>query len=88
MPRSNRYRETDPYEINQLYFHFYNKVIMLNSTRSKKKRVVYLNEMSNISVLLSDVATALEMTQEVKLKSKEIKIRHERLRNLNVEINE
>ena len=65
-----------------------NKVKRLNSKGSKEKRVVYLNEMSKVSILVSDVATAVEMEQEIKSKCKEIEMLHKRLENLNVELEE
>ncbi len=60
----------------------------LNSKGSKEKRVVFLNKMSNVSILVSDVATAAKMEQEIKFKGKEIEMLHERLENLNVELEE
>jgi DNA repair exonuclease SbcCD ATPase subunit len=65
-----------------------NKVKRLNSKGWKEKRVVYLNEMSKVSILVSNVATAVEMEQEIKSKGKEIEMLHKRLENLNVELEE
>ena len=65
-----------------------NKVKRLNSKGLKEKRVVYLNEMSKVSILVSDVATAVEMEQEINSKCKEIEMLHKRLENLNVELEE
>ena len=53
---------------------------------SKKKCVKFLHKTSKISILVSDVATASEMEQEIKLKCKEIERLLERLNNLNVEL--
>lgn len=62
------------------------EVKRLNSKGSKEKRVEFLNKMSKISILVSDVATAAEMEQEIKSKGKVIEMLHERLENLNVEL--
>ena len=44
--------------------------------------------MSKVSILVSNVATAVEMEQEIKSKGKEIEMLHKRLENLNVELEE
>ena len=64
------------------------EVKRLNSKGSKERRVQFLDKMSKISILVSDVATAAEMEQEVKSKGKVIEMLHERLENLNVELKE
>ncbi len=64
------------------------QVKRLHSNGSKKDRLIFLDKMSKISILVRDVATAAEMEQDIKLKDKEIEMLHERLENLNVELEE
>ena len=61
-------------------------VKQLNCKGLKKRRIEFLNRMSKISILESDVTSELE--QEMKLKYKDIETLHECLDNLNVEFEE
>ena len=60
----------------------------LNLKGSKAKRVTFLNNMSKVSILASDVATAAEMEQEIQRFKIALQEMHERLDNLNVELEE
>ncbi|CAB4016900.1 NACHT, LRR and PYD domains-containing 12 [Paramuricea clavata] len=60
----------------------------LNLKGSKAKRVTFLNNMSKVSILASDVATAAEMEQEIQRFKIALQEMHVRLDNLNVELEE
>lgn len=64
------------------------QVKKLNLKGSKEKRVTFLNSMSKVSILVSDVATAAEMEQEIQRTKMELQDMHKRLDNLNLELEE
>ncbi len=64
------------------------QVKKLNLKGSKEKRVTFLNNMCKVSILVSDVATAAEMEQDIQRSKMAFQEIQERLDNLNVELEE
>ena len=64
------------------------QVKKLNVKGSKEKRVAFLNNISKASILVSDVATAAEMEQEIQRSKVALQALQERLDNLNNELEE
>ena len=68
--------------------HASNELKKLNLKGSKVKRDLFLSKFSKVSILVSDVATAAEIEQEIQRSNKEIQEMQERLDNLNVLLDE
>ena len=68
--------------------HASNELKKLNLKGSAVKRALFLSNFSKVSILVSDVATAAEMEQEIQRSNKEIQEMQERLDNLSVLLDE